>query len=36
MDIQAVASADMPDDLRQRILATQPTPEEIANDTWND
>lgn len=36
MDIQVIATADMPSDLRARILASQPTPEEIANDTWND
>ena len=36
LDIQAVSSADMPQDLRKRILATQPTEEEIENDKWND
>jgi hypothetical protein len=36
MDIQVVSSADMPHDLRQRILTNQPTEEEIANDKWND
>ena len=36
MDIQVVSSADMPHDLRQRILANQPAEEEIANDKWND
>lgn len=36
MDIQVVSSADMPQDLRQSIFATQPTEEEIANDKWND
>lgn len=36
MEIEVASSADMSQDLRQRILATQPTPEEIANDKWND
>lgn len=36
MGIQVASSADMPPDLRQRILANQPTAEEIANDKWND
>lgn len=36
LDLRAQATADMPAEMRERILATQPTPEEIANDTWND
>ena len=36
MDIQVASTGDMPQDLRQRILANQPTEAEIANDKWND
>lgn len=36
MDIQVASTADMPQDLRQRLLANRPTAEEIANDKWND
>lgn len=36
MDIQVASDTDMPLDLRQRILANQPTAEEILNDKWND
>lgn len=36
LDIQSVATTDMPDKLRRAILATQPTPEEIASGNWND
>lgn len=34
--LEVHASSDMPEAMRQRIRATQPTAEEIANDRWND
>lgn len=36
LDLQVVASKDMPAELRAAILATQPTEEEIASGQWND
>lgn len=36
LDLHAVASTDMPADLRAAILASQPTAEEIASGQWND
>lgn len=34
--ISVAPTSAMPEDMRARILATQPTAEEIANDRWND
>lgn len=36
MEIEVGFTADMTEEQRQRLLANRPTPEEIANDTWND
>lgn len=36
LDMTTHRSADMPEAMRQSILDTQPTAEEIANDKWND
>ena len=36
MDLTAHHSSDMPEDMRARILATQPTDEEVASGKWND
>ena len=35
LDIEARSTADMPAELRARILANLPSTEEIANDRWN-
>jgi hypothetical protein len=34
--ITVAPTSAMPEAMKQRILATQPTPEEIASDRWND
>lgn len=36
LDLEVHAAADMPADLRARILATQPSDEEIASGKWSD
>jgi hypothetical protein len=36
LKIKVHSTADMPEELRQQILATQPTAAEIADDRWND
>ena len=36
MDIQIGLTADMTQEMRQRLLANRPTAEEIVNDKWND
>ncbi len=36
LNIKVHSAADMPEALRQQILATQPTAAEIANDRWDD
>ena len=36
LDLDVRKTSEMPDEMRARILATQPTAEEIANDRWND
>jgi hypothetical protein len=35
LQLQVHSTADMPAEMKARILATQPTPEEIASDRWN-
>jgi hypothetical protein len=36
LDLEVHPASAMPPEMRQRILDTQPTPEEIMNDRWND
>ena len=36
LDITVHRAADMPKEMRQRILDTQPTADEIAADKWKD
>jgi hypothetical protein len=36
LDLTVHRTADMPKEMRQRILDTLPTTEEIAADKWND
>lgn len=36
LQLEVHSTADMPAELKARILATQPTPEEIASGRWND
>jgi hypothetical protein len=36
LDLTVHRTVDMPKEVRQRILDTQPTADEIANGRWND